>query len=238
MNFPILILHGWGSSPKKWERVKENLESRGLEVHIPSLPGFGESSPPQKPWSVDDYADWVESFCEKKNLSQFFLLGHSFGGRIAIKLAVKHVERVIGLILCGAPAIRDDSAVREITMQTSSIFARKFSSFPLYHFFRRLFYKYLLRKTDYFKLAGSMKETFQKVVNEDLSEYLPQIRVKTLILWGENDKLVPLETASMICNRILGSELFIFPNIGHSPHIEIPGDFSEAIANFIKKVNK
>ncbi|MDO8265211.1 MAG: alpha/beta hydrolase [Candidatus Parcubacteria bacterium] len=238
MKLPILILHGWGSSPEKWDRVKENMESRGFEVYIPCLPGFGTSPPPQKPWSVDDYTDWVASFCEKKKLSQFFLLGHSFGGRIAVKLTVRNSGKIAGLILCGAPAIRDESAVKETTMQTSSMFAKKFSSFPAYPFFRKLFYKYILRKTDYVNLGGSMKETFQKVVKEDLSEYLPQIRVKTLVLWGENDKLVPLETAYMIKNRILGSELFIFPNIGHSPHLEIPGDFSEAVADFIKKVIK
>jgi len=235
MNSPILILHGWGSSSKKWESVKEILESKGFEVYTPDLPGFGTSSPPEKPWSVDDYRDWVEKFCEKNNLSQFFLLGHSFGGRIAVKLAVKYPERVAGLILCGVPAIRDDSGVRDITMQTSSAFSKKFSFLPFYPFLRKLFYKFLVRQSDYINLEGTMKETFKKVVNEDLSAYLPQIRVKTLVLWGEKDEYVPLQMASMIKSRVLNAELLIIPNIGHSPYLEIPNAFAELIINFIQK---
>ena len=101
----ILILHGWGSQAERWSEVKELLENGGYRVYVPDLPGFGESLPPPQAWSVDDYVEWVRSFCEKENLSQIFLLGHSFGGSIAIKFVNYFPEKVQGLILV-APKLK------------------------------------------------------------------------------------------------------------------------------------
>ncbi|MAF43529.1 MAG: hypothetical protein CMI54_05095 [Parcubacteria group bacterium] len=226
----LLILHGWGSSSKKWQKVRKILTSQGLNVLVPDLPGFGNASLPSKPWSVNDYVEWIREFSEKENLSQFFLLGHSFGGRIAIKFSVKYPEKVSGLILSGVPAIRKKMETEENLAGILS----KLSFIPGYQFLRKLFYKYILRKTDYIKLKGVMKETFKKIVAEDLAVYLPQIKAKTLILWGDKDDYVPVKTASLIKERVINSEMIIFPGSGHSLQKEIPDKLSESMLNFIK----
>lgn len=233
----LIILHGWGSSSQKWQGVQEILSNQeGIRVIVPDLPGFGENPPPQNPWSVNDYLEWVRSFCEKENLSQFFLLGHSFGGRIAIKFAVKYPERISGLILCGAPAIKDKLNIKLLSARALAKFSSKFSFIPFYNFFRKSFYKYFLRKTDYIQLEGGiMKETFKKVIAEDLASYLPQIKSKTLILWGEKDDFVSVKLASLIKDRISNSKLIIFPKVGHSPHLEIPDKFSGVILKFLNE---
>ena len=228
----ILILHGWGSCAKRWQKVKEILTEQGLKVIVPDLPGFGENPSPSQPWSVDDYMEWVKKFSQ--GFSPFFLLGHSFGARIAIKFAVKYPEKISGLILCGAPAIKDKLNIKHITIRALAKFSSKFSFFPFYQFFRKIFYKYILRKTDYLKTQGIMKETFKKVIAEDSLPYLCQIKTKTLIIWGEKDDYVSVKLAPIIKNKIPNSDLKIFPEIGHSPHIECPEKLCEIILDFLK----
>ncbi len=228
----ILILHGWGSSQKKWDKVKEILIQQGIKVLLPDLPGFGENPPPKVPWGVDDYVEWVKNY--SKNFAPFFLLGHSFGGRLAIKFALKYPEKILGLILAGVPAIKSKrpSNLANFVIKILS----KFSFLPFYQFLRKIFYLYFLRKTDYFQINGVMKETFKKIIGEDLSSHLPLIKTKTLILWGEKDDYVPKRVAFLIKEKIPDSKLMIFPGVKHSPYSEIPEKLAETIIEFLRKL--
>lgn len=232
MRKTLLILHGWGSCAKKWEKVKQGLEGRELKVLVPDLPGFGEAPPPFRPWSVNDYVEWVREHCEEQKISQFFLLGHSFGGRIAIKFAIKYPQKLRGLILCASP-IRKNNLAKSYLIFRAVKFAKNFSFIPGYQLFRKIFYKYILRKTDYLEAKGVMKETFKKVINEDLTSFLSEIRAKTLILWGKKDRIVSVKIASEIKEKVLNSKLIIMPEVGHSPHMKVPEKLSEILIDFI-----
>ena len=234
----ILILRGWGSSFKNWVDFINLLNNRGYKVYSPDLPGFGDTPLPSQPWSVDDYAKWVKEFCEKENLSQFFLFGHSFGGRIAIKFVVRYPEKIRGLILVNAAGVRREENLdlrQKIILKISRIInfilaAPLFSwfSFP----FRGLAY-FLAGTRDFYLIKNPvMKETFKKVIAEDLSPFLPKIKIKTLIVWGEKDKMVPLKNAYLIKEKISNSTLKIISNIGHNPHREAPEKLAEIIGNF------
>lgn len=93
---PLLILHGWGRGSQSWQKFLDLAKSKvnkqqsaSLQIIIPDLPGFGQSDYPPEDWSVGDYAEFVWQFLEKLNIKNFYLLGHSFGGRIAIKIAAE-----------------------------------------------------------------------------------------------------------------------------------------------------
>jgi len=230
----LLILHGWGSCAERWEKVKKILVQQGLKVIIPNLPGFGKAQPPSQPWSVDDYVEWVKELSEKNNLSQFFLLGHSFGGRIAIKFAIKYPQKISGLILSGVPAIKEKLNIKLHTARALAKFSSRFSFLPFYNFFRKIFYQYLLRNTDYLQVEGMMKETYKRIIAEDLSPYLSQIKLKTLILWGERDDFVSAKLAPLIKDKIPNSKLIIFPKLRHSLHREIPENLAEIIIKFLQ----
>ncbi|MFH1841161.1 MAG: alpha/beta hydrolase [Candidatus Nealsonbacteria bacterium] len=242
MDKTILILHGWGSSLKSWIGVKEILEKKGNRVFVPDLPGFGESSLPEKPWSVSDYVEWVNKYAEKNNLSQFFLSGHSFGGRIAIKLSAKYLEKVSGLILIDSAGLDREKnlSFRQRIVFNFSKVRNIIVSFPflgkiLYPFFQKLSY-FLAGNRDYYLIKNQvMKETFKKVISEDLSSLLPEIKAKTLIVWGEKDKLTPLESAFLIKKKVSNSILEVIPKIGHNPHLEAPDILADKILKFIQK---
>lgn len=234
---PVLILHGWGGSSDSWLEIQKILSGKEYKVIVPDLPGFGKTDLPEEAWGVDEYDDFVLKLTEKLNLDNFFLLGHSFGGQIAVKFAVKHREKIKKLILCDSAAIRIKPGVKVriifwLARMGNAVFGRKHLQ-RLKDNARNLFYLFL-RNRDYVKAKGTMRETIKKVLSEDLSLELPRIKVKTLIVWGAVDKMVPLKCAYMFKERIVGSELEILPKIGHSPHLEDPLSLSNIILKFLK----
>jgi len=230
----IVILHGWQSSKEKWNKVKEIIEEKGVKVIIPDLPGFKPETKLDYPWNLSDYLDWIENFIEeKKNLGDliepFFLLGHSFGGRVSIKLALNHPEKLRGLILVSSAGIRNKKM-----LASKLILLNKLSFLPGYLLLRKAFYKFVIRRTDYLRVEGVMKETFKKIIKEDLSVFLSKIKVKTLILWGKKDKVTPVSNAYLMKKKIEGSELKILENIGHTPYLEDPKTLANEILTFIQ----
>lgn len=231
----ILILHGWGwpASVPQWSRVKQSLEKSGYNVLVPDLPGFGSSLRPSHPWTIDDYAAWVNDFCEKQGLSQVFLAGHSFGGSVATKFSIKYPEKVKKLILIDSAGIRRKRFKKELQKAVAH-FLNKFSFLPLYGFMRKAAYRILFRQTDYLLTEGVMKQTYLQVLGEDISGIFSQITVPTLLVWGEKDGITPLRHADFIKKQITGAKLEIIPNVRHNPYKEAPEILVEKILSFIK----
>ncbi len=228
----LIILHGWQSSEERWQKVKENIESDEIEVIVPDIPGFKPGTELEKPWNLDDYVEWLKDFSQDRE--KFFLLGHSFGGRIAIKFAIKYPQKLFGLILVSAGGVESKRALKKLTIQFLTPRLKKFSFLPRYNFFRKLFYKFVVKKTDYLEVKGYLKDTFKKVIEEDLIPLLKEIKVPVLILWGEKDKTLPLRDAYLIKEEIKFSQLEILKNIRHNPHSENPQLLAQKIKEFLK----
>ncbi|MBI2042606.1 MAG: alpha/beta hydrolase [Candidatus Nealsonbacteria bacterium] len=236
----VLILHGWGSRSQNWNRVKGLLESKGHKVFVPDLPGFGENPAPKTPWSIDDYTDWVKQYINENIKEPFFLIGHSFGGGLSVKLANELPEMARKLILIGAKVRRQRAFKYYIGLVLSKLGGLIFYV-PVLSFLRpigrKILYKIVGTK-DYYALeikkATTMKETFKKVVCQDLTGYLAGIKIATLIIWGAKDKMTPLRDAYLIKEKISDSRLEIIKNQGHVPHMEVPEILAEKILNFIE----
>ncbi len=233
----ILILHGWGGSSNSWVGVGEILAREKFKVIIPDLPGFGKSKTPPMPWSVTEYAKWTIEFVNLQDLKEFFLLAHSFGGRVAIKLATQYSKKIKKLIFCAAAGIKPKPEIEtKIIFWLTKIGNLIFTPKPLKRLkdaARNLFYIFLRHK-DYVKADGTMRETIKKVLEEDLLPELSKIETKTLIVWGEKDKIVPLKYAYIFKEKIKDSELKIIPKIGHTPNLEATEKLAQLIINFLK----
>ena len=234
----FFILHGWGGSSESWVEAQRKIAEQGFKVIVPDFPGFGKTKTPKKPWEVNDYVQWFKDFIEALEIKKpFFLMGHSFGGRVAIKFAAKNPEKIKALILCSSAGIKSERNLKRLLI---FYFGRMgdylFSQKPLRKFkngARNVFYQ-VIRQRDYLKAKEIMRETIKKVLAEDLVDYLPQIKTKTLIIWGKNDKIVPLKYAYIMEEKIPNSELIILPKIGHSTHLENPEKLTEEILQFVK----
>lgn len=234
---PIFILHGWRSSFNSWFKVQKILTEQGFKVIVPDFPGFGKSLSPKTAWEVADYVHWLKDFIEEAKIKEpFFLLGHSFGGRVAIKFAIKYPEKIKSLILCSSAGIKPEKNFKTKTFyHLGRIGDYLFSQWPLKKFkdrARNTFYQ-VIRQRDYLKVKGTMRETIKKVLAEDLLDYFAQIKTKTLIIWGKTDRMVSVKYAYIMEEKIPNSKLIILPKIGHSPHLEIPEKFTKEILQFI-----
>jgi len=233
---PIVILHGWGGSSDSWERVAKILCLKGYKVISPDFPGFGKSITPLKIWDLDDYTNWLEDFLHSLKLKNISIISHSFGGRVAVKFAAKHSTQIEKLILCSPAGVR----IKPNLSTQTALYANAVGGFILNKKVLNLFKGsikswsyFFLRNSDYVKADKAMREIMKKVLAEDLTQKLVEIRAETLIVWGEKDRLIPLKYAYVFKGHIKNSKLKILPKIGHSPHLEDPEKFIEVIFKFL-----
>jgi pimeloyl-ACP methyl ester carboxylesterase len=225
---PFLILHGWGSRSEKWERVGELLNKNGLKVIIPDLPGFGKSEKPSTIWTLKDYSNFVEEFVKFLNLEKFYLLGHSFGGAIAVKFSLKYPEKIEKLFLVGAACLRRKTLKQKFFYLISKIF-KIFSFLPFYSLLRRAFYKFIIQKSDYLSTQGVLRDIYLKIIKEDLSKFLPFLKVPTIIIWGKKDEVVPIKDGYFMNKKIKNSKLIIIPKGDHDLEQKMPKLLTEKI---------
>ena len=229
---PFLILHGWGSNSERWITVAELISKEGYKVIVPDLPGFGKSDTLPTPWNMNNYIKWAEEFVKETNLKEFYLMGHSFGGALAVKLSIKYPQEVIKLFLVAAASVRKKT-VKKTAFKGISKIAKKFEFMPFYGFFRKAFYKFIIRRSDYPYVEGVMKETFKNVIFEDLSQFTGFIRTPTVIIWGDKDNATPIEDAYFMNNKIKNSKLIVINGAGHILNRECPEVLTEKILSSI-----
>jgi len=235
----ILVLHGWSGSSDSWLKVQEILAKLGFKIVCPDLPGCGKSQRPTKPWGTEDYLNFILNFTKELGLEQFSLIGHSFGGGLAVKFSAFFPEKVKKLILLDAAVVRTE---RLNFRQKFSRFLAKISyAFTKIPFFEKTIFP-LLRPVvykiagvkDYYQARGVMRETFKKVFKDDLSQYLPKIQAPTLIIWGKKDSTLPVENGFLMQKEIPNSKIEIMEKADHSPNRTNPEGLAKIILNFLK----
>jgi pimeloyl-ACP methyl ester carboxylesterase len=243
----LIILHGWQSSGERWQKVKKIIEDNDVQVFCPDIPGFKPETELKEPWNLDNYIGWFKEYMKSVELEEpdisdrFFLLGHSFGGRMAIKIASQNLFNFKGLILVSAAGIKKQPSLggKAMGLGAKLVKAFKLGDLPLiknvYNFLRIFFYHYIIKKTDYLNAKGNLNETIKNILDEDLFFKLEKISVPTKIIWGEKDNYTPLSDGYFMKEKIKNSELEIFKDIKHMPYLECPKKLAESITEFIKK---
>jgi len=233
----ILILHGWGSNSEKWQKVGELLTEKKFKVIIPDLPGFGKTQELPDAWSLENYSDFVKEFVLALNLDKFYLLGHSFGGAVAIKFSLKSPRKIEKLFLVAAACIRKKTIKKWMLIRISK-FLKIFSFLPFYPLARKAFYKFIVRDSEYQYQEGVMKKSFLKIINEDLSQVLISIKIPTIIIWGAKDDTTLIEDAYFMEKEIKNSKLVIISEGDHYLEQKKPEKLAEIILDFLVKSNE
>jgi len=231
---PVFVcLHGWGGSADSFAELRENLKNEDIRILTPNLPGFGGEPEPERPWSVDDYADWVEAYLKKQNVhGPVYLLGHSHGGRTSIKLAARKTLPIAHLYLCAAAGMRRRRYVQRVLGLLLSKIGHAIFAFPGMKSWepktRKLLSKFV-GSHDYEKASDLMKKTLVLVTKENLEPLLPTIDVPTDIFWGTEDRQTPVADAYIIRKGIRGSELHLYPGIRHRVHRDKAAEIAAVI---------
>lgn len=223
----IVLLHGWDASKEKLLSLGKALAEIGWRVLIPDLPGFGKSSLPSRPWGVGEYSDFIlkviDKFYGKKKV---YIFGHSFGGRLAIKVAALYPKKIAGIVLCGSAGISRGNFLKRIFFLLLAKIGKLI--FPKSEKFRQLIYK-LAKEHDYEKTKGVMRETFKLAISEDLKPLLAKIKIPTLILWGTEDKMTPIADGFILKKAISKAKLVLFEGEGHKLPYEKPKEIARVV---------
>jgi pimeloyl-ACP methyl ester carboxylesterase len=238
-NLPtIFILHGWGSSSERWTGVIEQLSHAGYDVLAPDLPGFGQSVPPSFPWNVEEYATWADQFLQSLDVRPHLIVGHSFGGRVAIRLLQENPNLSHGLVLCGSSGLKHAKTFKQQLAYAAAKTGNFVFSIPGLSALRNLGRRALYRSIgeyDYYRTSGIMRETFQLVNDHDIAPGLETFSHPTLLIWGDQDKATPLADAHRFQELISGSRLEIIPGAGHRLPYEQTEAFCRLVAEFAKE---
>ncbi len=215
------MLHGYLASKESFYPQIEYF-SRFYRVTALDFAGMGGAERLQSAYSVDDYADWTLAALKELKIEFPLLLAHSFGGRVAIKLLSRadYFDRA-ALIGC-AGIVKKRTLSYKLRVESYRI-AKKFA--PKYaeaHF----------GSTEYRTLSPLMRESYKKIVNEDLREDAKSIRRPVLFLVGAKDEETPVSSVRILHAAVKGSKMLTFENCGHFAHLDDPLAVSLAVEEF------
>jgi pimeloyl-ACP methyl ester carboxylesterase len=217
----ILMMHGWGQTSDSM-RLLGDLLSKWYQVYLIDLPGFGKTAKPAHDWDTVQYAQRLASYIDELKLAKVHLLGHSFGGRVAIRMASRFPEKVASVILINSGGLKRTAQGKKKFRALSSKWLGKTCK-GLDSLFGTATYKDWFVPTygsrDYLA-AGEMRNILVKAVNEDASEDAAKIQAPTFLLWGELDDETPVEFGRRFHTLIKNSRLVVLPGKNHFPFID------------------
>jgi pimeloyl-ACP methyl ester carboxylesterase len=201
----VVALHGWGRSGADFIGLLAGLDS--VAIH---LPGFGPAAAPDAVWGTDDYARLVAEAIEP--LGPVVVVGHSFGGRIAVRLADSRPELVSGLVLTGAPLVRLAPVSKPKLSYRIAKMLNRIGLIPNSAMEAR---RQKAGSADYNAAQGIMRDIMVKTVNENYDDDLARISAPTWLVWGENDTAAPTAAGKVASERIRGARWTVVPGEAH-----------------------
>lgn len=218
-NAPTLVfLHGWGCDGTIFLPLVNWLKENYYCVLI-DFPPFGKSETPNGAWRLDDYVEIVQKATKQRQV--FCLIGHSFGGRVAIRIASCY-NKVSKLVLVGSAGLPPRRGIGY------------YSKIWFYKLFKKFLNSQKHGSQDYKNLPQQMKKTFVNIVNTNQTKECKNIKIPTLIIHGQKDNQTPLWMAKKFCKLIENSKLKIYQNAGHYCFLENQEQFFDDIVLFLK----
>ena len=251
---PVMVLHGLGASKVSAMPLIPALVHAGHRVVVPDLPGHGASDKPRTDYTPRFYGRVVRRLMDAVEIERAAVIGNSLGGRIALELAFRSPGHLSGLVLL-------DPAVPGFRIRYLLGFTRVIPSeigtlpFPLRERWMRLAIRRLLADPSALPEAGiqgaaeefiriyrdpparmAFLDSLRHIVTEPPRPFwgrVRRVRTPALLVWGEDDRLVPVRLAHRLARELADAELLILPRVGHVPQFEAPEATSGAILRFL-----
>ena len=228
----IVLLHGWGSNPSRWDEVKKHIRSG--KVFVPYIPGFDPQKPLKKPFTMDDYSKWLETYIDSNSIKNPVIIGHSNGGRIATHYTTQHKD-VSKLILIGSAGIINTKLLfllkKSVFKKLSAVGKNILRSRTTSGFAEKILYR-LAGESDYQRSSLVMKQTMQNMLEYDIEKDLLTVLCPTLCIWGTRDRSTPLWMGKKIHSFLPDSKMVVLDG-SHHLHRETPDKLAGVIDSFV-----
>jgi pimeloyl-ACP methyl ester carboxylesterase len=248
---PVVLVHGLGG---QWQNWLENIPRLALDRRVIAmdLPGFGLTPESEGEVTIPGYGRCVNELCDRLGLDAVSLVGNSMGGYIAAEVAIQFPERVARLVLVSAAGISSAETLQAPILTVGRVATaiatnsaarhRRLASRPLTrHVALALVARYPSRlKPDlayegFFKGAGKggFDDALRASLDYDFRDRLPDVRVPTLIVWGEKDSIIPVRDADEYERLISDARKVVMRDTGHIPMAERPDAFNDVLVDFL-----
>lgn len=228
----LVFLHGWGSNSTLWFSSTLALAEQGYELIFLDLPGFGKSQTPKKPFHVENYAQIVSLFVQKLGIEQPVLIGHSFGGKTAIRIASKKLVKLSGLILVDSSGLPHSSLTTQAKIRIAKT-VKPIMDLPFMQGIRSGLLR-LSGSDDYIALP-ELRETFVNIISEHIEFELLKIKTRTLVLWGGDDEnsYTPVSDVNTFHRLIPHAQIHLIQGAGHYCFLDAPKEFYKVVLEFL-----
>lgn len=233
-----VILQGWGTDLGVYDSVADSMKENYRVIQF-DFPGFGGSDEPTEAWNVDAYADFFCKFLEKLGVEKASLIGHSYGGRVIIKLAARdmlpfEIEKIV--LIDSAGILPRKSFSQKMKIKRYKIMKKILNLNIIYALFPELVDDWRSRQgsADYRNATPIMRRCLVMAVNEDLTGLLPKIKQDTLLIWGDKDTATPISDAKMMEEKIPNAGLAVLEGTGHFSFLEKPVVFRNIMRSYFQ----
>lgn len=235
-----VILQGWGTELGMYDSVASSINDEYKVVQF-DLPGFGASDEPNEPWNVDAYADFMCKFMGELGIDKATLIGHSYGGRVIIKLAARasegrlpfEIEKIVLVDSAGVMPTRSASQKFKVALYKAK---RNFlKSKPVYAMFPEVIDYWMSKQgsEDYRAASPMMKKCLVLAVNEDLQDIMHLVKPETLLVWGDLDMDTPITDAHIMEEKMPNAALVVLEGTDHFSFLYKPLEFKNILRAFL-----
>ena len=220
----VVALHGWRRTSADFARTLDGLPALAVD-----LPGFGSSPEPSEPWGSPQYADLVAEVIDRSE-PPVVVVGHSFGGRVALHLAASRPELVRALVLTGVPQLfpRQGPAPKPVLGYRVARALRQ-RGIVSQDRLEALIQRNKWGSEDFRASHGVMRGVFTKLMGETYEHQLRAIDRPVELVWGETDTAAPLASAQRAEQTLQNGRLTVLDGVGHMVPLERPDALRTAI---------
>ena len=222
----VVLLHGWGQNTEMMAYIADFLKKYFVVYNI-DFPGFGKSDDPKVPWGCEDYTEFLHDFCVNKKIDNPIFIAHSFGCRIACRYAYKY--GAYKMCLTGAAGIRDKRTLKWYIKTYTYKLMKKIMPESI-----KNKYQNKVGSEDYKNASGVMRQTFVKVVNDDIKDLLKDIKCETLLVFGDLDEATPISKGKMMEKLMPNATLVTFEGDDHYAYFHQGQRFNAVLDAFLR----
>jgi len=235
----LLLLHGLGASAERWEHVIP-LFAKEYRVIVPDLVGFGHSDKPMVDYTMEYFSEFTSKFVESIGIKKLNIIGSSLGGQIAAEYAVNHNDKIRKLVLVSPSGVMKHSTPALNTYISAALYPNTDSALNAFQVMsgsKNVNEKTVSGFIERMELPNA-KMAFMSTLlglsnSKAITEKLQLITIPTLIVWGENDPVIPIEYAQSFISGINDCRFYKMIGCGHTPYAEEPGMFFQIVSDFL-----
>lgn len=229
----IVVLHGWSYSSAtadSWEPLLSELRADGHTVEYLSIPGLDSNT--NNSYTFSDYLTWLENSLSSNTT---IIIGHSFGGKLALAYAASETTSLRGLVLIAHSGFVDNRLLKRFKRSVFGVLSRLLSPLKAVSIIRKLTYA-LLRESDYLKATPAQQATLRSVLPISLEQHAARVNIPTLCVWGSRDTYTPLYMAYKTKELIPHAELKVIHGARHAPHVTNATEVHTIIKEFLSEI--